>query len=88
VKRLRQRKGISTGAIYRGLPQIITRTALGSYGKAIPRQPPHKRVPGRCGVIHTGSYTTCTSSMYRGTSLIRKRPPPKDQHRALGIGLL
>ena len=25
---------------------------------------------------------------YRGTSLIRKRPPPWDQHRALGIDLL
>jgi hypothetical protein len=25
---------------------------------------------------------------YRGTSLIRNCPPPKDHHRALGIGLL
>ena len=30
-----------------------------------------------------------TSKTYRGTSLMRKRPPPtKDQNRALGVGLL
>ena len=26
--------------------------------------------------------------MYRGTSLIRNRPPPKDRHRSLGMVLL
>ena len=25
---------------------------------------------------------------YRGTSIIRKHPPPTDQHMVLGIGLL
>ena len=25
------------------------------------------------------------SPVYRGTSLIRKHPPPKDRHKALGI---
>ena len=28
------------------------------------------------------------NSAYRGTSLIRNRPPPLGQHEALGIGLL
>ena len=29
-----------------------------------------------------------SSNHYRGTSLMRKRPPPQDQHRALGMVLL
>ena len=34
----------------------------------------------------TFEVTQCTS--YRGTSLTKKRPPPWDHRRALGIGLL
>ena len=29
-----------------------------------------------------------TSEVYRGTSPFRKRPPPQDPHRALGMVLL
>ena len=39
-----------------------------------------------------GSHTWCTfvhtEQAYRGTSLIKKRPPPQDHRRALGTGLL
>jgi len=35
-----------------------------------------------------GTDSTSAACECRGTSLIRKRPPPKDRHRALGIVLL
>ena len=31
---------------------------------------------------------TLNQNPYRGTSFIRNHPPPKDHHKALGIGLL
>ena len=41
------------------------------------------------GVVGSqGGGQSLGSGVYRGTSLIRKRPPPQDHHRALGIGLL
>jgi len=34
------------------------------------------------------SLGACSEDAYRGTSLIRKRPPPYDHHRPLGVSLL
>ena len=39
------------------------------------------------GLIPLGP-ARCSRGKYRGTSLIRKRPPPLDPHRALGMVLL
>ena len=39
-----------------------------------------------CGVVNSTVWSR--RDIYRGTSLIRKLPPPKDRHVALGIGLV
>jgi len=45
----------------------------------------------RPGLARTGCEApqsqNCSTTLYMGTAPIRKRPPPWDPHRSLGIGL-
>ena len=43
----------------------------------------HRLTEGSYGVV----YLVFGLKLYRGTSPTRKRPPPWDPHRTLGIGL-
>jgi len=47
-----------------------------------------QRICDLSGNRFDGPLPECPGGRYRGTSLIRNRPPPYDHHRALGIFLL
>jgi hypothetical protein len=79
---------------YRGYSKLRTRTTLGSYGRAIHRIIGHSY--GRC--VSLNSSNPCTvgwsqnnphpvpsSVSLQGYLALKKQPPSKDHHRALGI---
>ena len=93
----------STGALipeearlsYRGTSLTRKRTPLGCHHRPMPRVLGGSQGGGRSLTVEVPlhetdqrvlvDYTTC---MYRGTSLLRNRPPLQDHLRFLGKGLL